>query len=99
MSPCGDRGKNSSTVTHACRKRRLQWVLGAWVYNWVTQSPGDISKETWSSTLGVGRGANDPPPEKSTVRKPKMWPRSSQIDFNRDDWEKSIKEAKVRIGL
>jgi len=22
--------KNSPTVTHACRKRRLKWVPGAW---------------------------------------------------------------------
>jgi hypothetical protein len=43
---------NSPTVAHACRKRRLKWVLGAWGYNWATQSPGDI--ETWSSRLGVG---------------------------------------------
>jgi hypothetical protein len=46
--------KNSSTVAHACRKRRLKWVLGAWGYNWVTQSPGDINMETLSSRLGVG---------------------------------------------
>jgi hypothetical protein len=48
------REKNSSTVAHARRKRRLKWVLGAWEYNWVTQSPGDINMETWSSRLGVG---------------------------------------------
>jgi hypothetical protein len=54
--------------------------------------------ETWSSRLEVGCGADDPTPEKSTVRKPKMWPRKSQIDC-RDDWEKFIKKAKVRIGL
>jgi len=47
--------KNSPTVAHACRKRRLKWVLGAWgYYNWATQSPGDINMETWSSRLGVG---------------------------------------------
>jgi hypothetical protein len=67
-------------------------------YNWATQSPGDINIETWSSRLGVGRGADDPTPEKSTVRKPKMWPRNNQINY-RDDWEKSIKEVKVQIGL
>jgi hypothetical protein len=57
--------------------------------------------ETWSSRLGVGvgRAADDPIPEKkTTVRKPKMWPWNIQIDY-RDDWEKSIKEAKVCIGL
>jgi hypothetical protein len=90
--------KNSPTVTHACRKRRLKWVLGAWEYNWATQSPGDTNIETWSSRLGVGRRADDPTPEKTTVRKPKMWPRNIQIDYS-DDWEKSIKEAKVHIGL
>jgi hypothetical protein len=56
--------KNSPTVAHACRKRRLKWVLGAWVYNWATQSPGDINIETWSYRLGVGRGADDSTPEK-----------------------------------
>jgi hypothetical protein len=54
--------------------------------------------KTSSSRLGVWRGADDTTPEKVTVRKPKMWPRNSQIAY-RDDWEKSIKEAKVRIGL
>jgi hypothetical protein len=46
--------KNSTTVAHVCRKRRLKWVLGAWGYNWATQSPGDINMETCSSRLGVG---------------------------------------------
>jgi hypothetical protein len=46
--------KNSLTVAHACRKRRLKWVLDAWEYNWATQSPGDINMETWSFRLGVG---------------------------------------------
>jgi hypothetical protein len=46
--------KNSPTVVHARRKRRLKWVLGAWEYNWATQSPGDTNMETWSSRLGVG---------------------------------------------
>jgi hypothetical protein len=46
--------KNSPTVAHACRKRRLKWVLGTWGYNWTTQSPGNINTDTWSSRLGVG---------------------------------------------
>jgi hypothetical protein len=46
--------KNSPIVAHACRKRRLKWVFGAWGYNWATQSPGDINMETWFSGLGVG---------------------------------------------
>jgi hypothetical protein len=58
------REKNSLPVAHACRKRRLKWVPDAWGYNWATQSPGDINMETWSSRLGVGRGADDPTPEK-----------------------------------
>jgi hypothetical protein len=53
--PCVVTGeKNSPPVVHACRKRRLKWVLGALGYNWATQSPGDINVETWSSRLGVG---------------------------------------------
>jgi hypothetical protein len=57
--------KKSPTVAHACRKRRIKWVLGAWgYYNWATQSPWDINMETWSSRLGVGRGADDPTLEK-----------------------------------
>jgi hypothetical protein len=46
----------------------------------------------------MGVGLTTLPWKKSTVRKPKMWPWNSQIDY-RDDWEKSIKEAKVLIGL
>jgi hypothetical protein len=53
--------KNSPTVAHSCCKRRLKWVLGAWGYNWATQSPGDINMETWSSRLGFGHGANPTP--------------------------------------
>jgi hypothetical protein len=34
------------TVAHACRKRRLKWIPGAWGYNWATQSPGDINMES-----------------------------------------------------
>jgi hypothetical protein len=56
--------EHSPTAAHACRKRQLKWVLGAWGYNWDTQSPGDINMETWSSRLGVGREADDPTPEK-----------------------------------
>jgi hypothetical protein len=74
------REKNSPTVAHACHKRRLKWVLSAQGYNWVTHSPGDINMETWSSRLGVVRGAATPPRKKFTVRKPKMWPQNSQID-------------------
>jgi hypothetical protein len=44
--------KNSPTVTHACRKRRLKWVA--------TLHLGDINTETWSSGMGVERGANNP---------------------------------------
>jgi hypothetical protein len=55
--------KNSPTVAHARRKRRLKWVLGAWGFNWATHSPRDINTETWSSRLGFGRGADDPTPE------------------------------------
>jgi hypothetical protein len=56
--------KNSPTVAHAYRKRRIKWVLGVWGYNWATQSAGDIIMETWFSTLGAGRGAGDSTPEK-----------------------------------
>jgi hypothetical protein len=55
--------KNNPTVAHACRKRRLKWVLGAWGYNWATQSSGYINMETRSFSLGAGRGADDPTPE------------------------------------
>jgi len=50
----GRAGKYTAWLAHAYRKRRLKWVLGAWGYNWATQSPGDINMETWSSRLGVG---------------------------------------------
>jgi hypothetical protein len=56
--------KKSPTVAHACRKRRLKWVLGAWGYNWATHSPGNTNIEILSSRLGVGPGADDLAPEK-----------------------------------
>jgi hypothetical protein len=52
--------KNSPTVTHSCRKRRLKWVPSVWGYSWATLSPGVIHTETWSSRLGVGRWTNNP---------------------------------------
>jgi hypothetical protein len=54
--------KNSLTVTHACRKRRLKWVPSAWGYSWATLFPGVLNTETWSSRLGVGRWTNNPAP-------------------------------------
>jgi hypothetical protein len=89
--------KNSPTVAHACRKRRLKWLLGAWGYNWATQSPGDINMETWSSRLGVGRGATTPHPVKSQQLGNLICGLGTVRSIG-DDWEKSIKEAKVRIG-
>jgi hypothetical protein len=35
--------KNSPTVTHARRKRRLKWVPSVWGYSWATLSPGVIN--------------------------------------------------------
>jgi hypothetical protein len=52
--------KNSPTVSHACRKRRLKWVPSAWGYSWATLSPGVINMEAWSSRLGVGRWTKNP---------------------------------------
>jgi hypothetical protein len=34
--------KNSSNVTHACRKRRLKWAPSAWGYSWATRAPDGI---------------------------------------------------------
>jgi hypothetical protein len=44
------------TVTHACHKKRLKWVA--------TLPLGDINTETWSSGMGVGRGATTLPCKK-----------------------------------
>jgi hypothetical protein len=73
ISPVVTGEKNSPIVAHACRKRRLKWVLSAWGNNWATQFPDPPG---W----GLGMGLTTPPRKKSTVRKPKMWPRNSQID-------------------
>jgi hypothetical protein len=67
--------KNNSTVAHACRKRRLKWVLGTWGYNWATQSPADINMETWSSRLGLGVGLAIPHKKRTIVTKPSVWRR------------------------
>jgi hypothetical protein len=66
--------KNSPTVTHACRKRRIKWVPGARWYNWATLPRGDINTEAWSSRMGVGRGTKNLPCKKKIVEKP---PRNS----------------------
>jgi hypothetical protein len=39
-------------------------------YSWTTLSRGVINTETWSSRLGVGRGANNPTPLKTAVTEP-----------------------------
>jgi hypothetical protein len=54
------KNKNSPTVAHACRKRRLKWVPSAWGYNWATLSPEDINTEVWSSKLGVEHRVHNP---------------------------------------
>jgi hypothetical protein len=55
--------------------------------------------ETRSSRLGVGRGADDPTPEKvNSLGNPRCGLRTVR-SIDRDDWEKSIKEVKVHIGL
>jgi hypothetical protein len=48
--------RNSPTVTHACRKRRLKWVPSAWGYSWDTLSPGVINTETWFSRSSPVKG-------------------------------------------
>jgi hypothetical protein len=52
--------------------------------------------ETWSSRLGVGCGA-DPTPEK--VKLGNLRCGLGIVGLIGDDWERSIKEAKIRIGL
>jgi hypothetical protein len=52
--------KNSPTVTHACRNKRLKWLPSAWGYSWATLSQGIINTEARSSRFGVGRWTNNP---------------------------------------
>jgi hypothetical protein len=54
------REKNSPTVAHACHRRCLKWVLGAWGYNWATQSPGDINWRPGPPGWGLERRASNP---------------------------------------
>jgi hypothetical protein len=63
--------KNSPTVAHACRKRRLKWVLGAWGYNRATVSRGYKYGDLVLRVGELGVGLTTPPQKKSTVRKPK----------------------------
>jgi hypothetical protein len=83
--------KNSPTVTHACRKRRLKWVA--------TLPLGDINTEAWFSGMGVGRGANNP-----TLWKENCWEASKK--FSRILWRRprpklgcGAKESRRRILL
>jgi hypothetical protein len=55
--------KNSPTVTHECRKRRLKWVA--------TLPLGYINTEAWSSGMGVGRRVQPYPVKKKIVEKPR----------------------------
>jgi hypothetical protein len=52
--------RNSPTVTHACRKRRLKWVA--------TLPLGDINTETWSSGMGLGVGLQPYPVKRKLLR-------------------------------
>jgi hypothetical protein len=56
--------------------------------------------ENWSFRLGVGRGAETPHPgESQQLGNLRCGLGTVRSIVNRDDWEKSIKEAKVGIGL
>jgi hypothetical protein len=46
---------------------------GAWGYNWVTLSLGNINTETWSSRLGVGSRLTTSFCKKFLLRNPKDW--------------------------
>jgi hypothetical protein len=72
--------KNSPTVTHACRKRRLKWVRSTWGYNWVTLFPGAINTETWSFRLGgLGAGLTIQSRKKVIVKKPQKGRRGPDL--------------------
>jgi hypothetical protein len=61
--------KNSPTVTHACRKRRLKWVPSPWGYIWATLSPGVINTPG-APGWGLGAGLTIQPCKKIIVTKP-----------------------------
>jgi hypothetical protein len=42
-----------TTVAHACRRRRLKWVFGAWGYNWGTQSPIGGVRKVYNILVGM----------------------------------------------
>jgi len=60
LSSCKNlkRHKNSPSVFHACRNRRLKWIQGVREYNWTILPPGDINTETRSSNLLFRREAD-----------------------------------------
>jgi hypothetical protein len=78
--------KNSPTVIHACRKRRLKWVPSTWGYSWATLSPGVINKETWSSRLEVGRWTKNPACKKVFLRNPKKGRPEPDLDCRAIWW-------------
>jgi hypothetical protein len=48
--------------------------------------------------LGVGRGADDPIPEKKKLRYGNLEDASEGFK-NRDEWRRALREAKARKGL
>jgi hypothetical protein len=80
--------QNNPTVTHACRKRRLKWV--------VTLPLGDINTEAWSSGVGIGREANN-----LYDYIPKICRKEAEVIQNHDNenvWKLGKSEAQHELG-
>jgi hypothetical protein len=63
--------KNSPTVTHACRKRRLKWVPSAWGYSWATLSP-EVIQRPGPPGWGLGAGLKIQPCKNVIVKNPQQ---------------------------
>jgi hypothetical protein len=62
MTVCVYSPQGSTIVGTGSGTPEVPELPSAWGYSWATLSPRVINTETWSSRLGVGRGANNPTP-------------------------------------
>jgi hypothetical protein len=96
--------KNSSTVTHACRKRRLKCVPSAWGYSWTTQSPGVLIRRLGPPGWGLGAALTIQPRKRLLLRKPKrggqgpIWA-VELYDDDYDDGVRTLDAATLGVGL
>ena len=82
--------KNSHTAVHAVRKGRPKWIPDAWGYTGpscprgYTHKYGGVALQVGDRAIGL-----QPVAVEEAVKKPNLWPRKSQTEWNRPrQWER-----------